>query len=198
MVGTLHARSAQWINRIQLHVITIAHNRHMPCPPSGRTPQRHLGGWWKFILRERESGEFGISGHEVLHRSYALFSPAHLAVASIRTLRRCIELISGFGALVLEMEWLCGEAQAWWAPHGCARHAVATCLPGAAALGLGGARTRKRRGTPFEGGGSGSDALRLEEGVEADVPAASTSQHHASQRESILATGAGAYAQPTG
>jgi hypothetical protein len=135
---------------------------------------------------------------EVLHRSYALFSPAHLAVASIRTLRRCIELISGFGALVLVMEWLCGEAQAWWAPHGCARHAVATCLPGAAALGLGGARTRKRRGTPFEGGGSGSDALRLEEGVEADVPAASTSQHHASQRESILATGAGAYAQPMG
>ena len=99
---------------------------------------------------------------------------------------------------MLEMEWLCGEAQAWWAPHGCARHAVATCLPGAAALGLGGARPRKRRGTPFEGGGSGSDALRLEEGVEADVPAASTSQHHASQRESILATGAGAYAQPTG
>ena len=86
LVGTLHARSAQWINRIQLHVITITHNRHMPCPPSGRTPQRHLGGWWRIILRESPvNSAFLVT--EVLHRSYALFSPAHLAVASIRTLR---------------------------------------------------------------------------------------------------------------
>ena len=96
------------------------------------------------------------------------------------------------------MEWLCSEAHAWWPPHGCTRHAVqvlvATRLPvpGAAAIELGGARSREQRGAPFEGGGSGSDALRLEEEVEVDVTAAPNSQQ---PRESVgvsfSATGAG-------
>ena len=61
-------------------------------------------------------------------------------------------------------------------------HDVAVRLPGAAAIELVGARARKRQGAPFEGGGSGSDALRLEEEVEVDVTAAPTSQQ---PRESV-------------
>ena len=139
LVGTLHARSAQWINRIQLHVITITHNRHMPCPPSGRTPQRHLGGWWRFILRNPVNSAFLVTRSCI---AATLFSPAHLAVqvASIRTLRsmmhrayfwlRCARAGDGValrrGPGLVGTAWLC-TARGSYVPAGCSCSRAGRC-----------------------------------------------------------------------